>query len=144
MSKNIQSIVETFYNGAWDLSERLCLLPQEIITPYSTITAQTITQSFQKSSQEFLDLTGSDIPREFHAEYNFIDETVRNEIMPSLEILIETWNNWDDLKGFNPEAYWQDQIAFAQNCAYIANNIDLQIIIPTAAIEKGLKRTYSL
>ena len=143
MSKNIQSIVEIFYMGAWDLSERLCLLPQEIITPDSDITALIISQSFKQSSQPFLDLTGDDIPKEFHAEYDLVDNTIRKEIIPSLDVLVEEWNAWDDLNGFNPDAYYKAQLEFANKCVHIANNIELQIIIPTASIEKGLKHIYS-
>lgn len=141
--KDIKSIAEIFYMGAWDLTERLCLLPQEILMPESEITAPNIAKAFKKSSELFLSLTGKDIPKEFHVEYDLIDTVVREEILPSLEILVEEWNAWDDLNGFHPQSYWQSQKEFADKCAYIANIVDLQIIVPASAIEKGLNQAYN-
>lgn len=143
MSKDIQSIVEIFYMGAWDLSERLCLLPQEILIPESEITAPNIVKAFKETSDPFLKLTGAEIPKHLHPEYDLIDTVIQEEILPSLDVLVEEWNAWDDLNGFHPKSYWQSQKEFADKCVYIANIVDLQIIVPASAIEKGINQAYN-
>lgn len=132
--KNVQQIAETFYMAAWDLAERLAILPTELNAQEGEITPATVIQSFRDSAMPFLDLTGEDIPKEFHTEFDCADTTVRTTVLPALEVLME---EWDALKAGGSIGHKQ-QITFAEKCVYIANQIEMYVIPNVSPIEKGL------
>jgi hypothetical protein len=121
--------------AAWDLAERLTLLPIELKDANSKITPFSLLLDFNKHSTPFLNLSGGDIPQKFHLEYDQIDTVVREEIFPAFDVLTEEWLS---LKEKKSDLTYQDQLEFAAKCVYIANQLGMYVIPLTSPIEKGL------
>lgn len=122
--------------AAWDLAERLCLLPEGVTEDTPEFNPHSISSPFKDAAQTFLGLTGADIPVELHLPFDEIDITVRQEILPALDIIQE---EWDRLRGHVSTSTYseEDMTSFARKCTYLCNKIELEVIIRASDVEKG-------
>ena len=73
-------IVDKFYDAAWDLSERITLLPHTLFSNNDDdVTPESIISPFMDAAEPFLALTGDDIPQPLWIHYHNADLVMNEE-----------------------------------------------------------------
>lgn len=126
-----------FYDAAWDFSTRLCMLPDQLnLPPDEEMNPETLIKNYKQEIFPFLDLQGTDIPKEHHVAYDQIDTTMQQEVFPALEVMVETWN---ELRKRTPNITHESRLYFAEQCVYIGNLIEMYVIAQTSEMRDELK-----
>ncbi len=133
---DLLKLTNEFYDAAWDFSTRLCLLSDKLnLPPDKDMNPDTLIQNYKKEISPFLDLQGTDIPKEHHAVYDQVDTTMRQEVFPALEVLTETWN---ELREKMPNITYEARLRFAEQCVYIGNLIEMSVIAQSSEMRNDL------
>jgi hypothetical protein len=136
---NLIILATEFYDAAWDLAERLTVLPTDLSAPPgdAPATPAAIHGAFKKAALPFLDLTGKDIPQQLHIAFDQIDTSVRESIFPGAEILQEEWDAYRAL----PNPTEPDRLRFASMCAEMIEAMEMTVIPLTSRLVRTLRET---
>jgi hypothetical protein len=130
----VQKLAEAFYLAAWDLAERICLLPEMIGDATPAASPDDLAEEFKHAALPFLDLSGADVPKEFHQMFDHVDTITRQEILPALEVLGE---EWESLLGNRPIGEESIRL-FAEKCIYVCHKVELEVIPVASELEKRI------
>jgi hypothetical protein len=135
--KKLHDLASAFYDAVWEFSTRICLLPDEFKEGgLEDINPAKMLADFMIAANPFLDLTGQEVPRHLHVEFDQIDDTVKTEVLPAYEILVDEWTQ---LKARTDQLSKEEMLAFGEKCAYLVNLMEMYLIPQTQTFIQDLE-----
>ena len=134
---NVLELATAFYDSVWDFSTRVILLTDHFKEDGGTgINPQDMLKDFKQRAMPFLDLQGDNLPANVLILFDQIDETMREELFPGYDVLVE---EWDDLKSREESLTKDDMLVFAEKIALWVNQMEMYVIAQTSNLIAELK-----
>lgn len=134
---DILRLASVFYDAVWDFSTRVILLTDHFKEDSGYgVDPRNMLQDFKALALPFLDLDGSQVPACVTTLFDQIDETVRHELFPGYDVLVE---EWDELLARQSELTRDDILGFAERIVFWVNHAEMYIIAQTADLIHELK-----